>query len=1423
MQRYRINYKLLIGLIIGIPLGLAALIPIWSCQVEENATWFMARAEEAIEQDDLRKALQYLEYYVKFRPDELDAQVRLAHVSNDIANMIGATREDLGTAFFLLDETVRKSNDQELRRKLIEMQMRIGRSHDAIAQIDELLNSKPDDSELKALKVRCLFLEKNFVQARKYAFDLIGYVKSSGTFDSDLAEAEDQPEIFATLASNLLTREQKKELARAVIDRMVEVNPENAQAQLKYSVMIQQLGEEDLWRPALDKAYELDPTDALVLQQKGAIALQDEDLEMAARMFGEGLEQNPESQVFYRLLAIVEVQQEQLDKALATLEKGVERFGVDQAYQLILLKIELLFGGKDFPAIEKEIERLADLNIPELIPMVQFHRAKIKYSQKQWAQAAASLRRVRPLLSRFAEQQKVAGAMLGLCQEKLGSHDLALQSYELVLQNYPDFAPAVSGRRRMKLRLGQTDVSNEGQGIDDAIKKMMELPEEEQNWSAVEEQITQFAERQGWSEGNTSLIRAQVFAQRKMFPEARKLIQEAREVEPDNERIALTAVQIFASDPEGGVTDAMRLLDEAEENFGAGPTSRLLRANLLVAIGAEDLKDQLWALTTDMEEWSVNEQASVWSAVGTRFQQLQLAEEASKCLEKAVELTPDNLPTCMALFDHAFQQKDDEAMRRAQELVLDIVQDEKSGSYLLTEVKRRISGYGQKKVTKEELIEAKEMLDTALIERPTWHQLHILYGQIVLVTSEDVDLALTRFDDALRYGPPSLNTVALQVRLLAARERFAEAGEKMKLLPKAVRKAALGRLEADILIKTGEKEAAFESAQAIAAKLPEDAAVQLWFSKIANQAGHLEEAVAATKLTLELNDSNPDVWFQLVQLYMTQRKPDEIERTLREAHLALDAEYLPLLTAKYYELRSSWQDAEDIYLTAYSKRLDDVLISRRMADFYLRWVKKDPMNGSRATPYINRVLRAANEGQIPTNDPQAVWARRKAARLLASTGRYQQVIKATRLLQQGAEDGELNTEDQLLIAEILATRSDPESMLKAIEILSGLQERGLLSRQLALTLGRLLHGVAEFQRSDSQMLDVISQNKGDFQVWASYIDMLIERGEYTRAKQGISRLENLDSASEALTRLKAKLASATGDNQELRRSLQKLLPGDVRRISADQLPTLQAVAKLAADLDDQEFARQLYSLYIEKDPSKALVLANYLCEHGSPEHAFRLLESMSEKKTDLILRLGVNMLRSRRGEFGDRFDDDYNQLVRSALRKEPDSAQRLLCRAEALEIQEQFDEAVEAYELLLDRDDVPTIIRASAMNNLGFLLALLDRRLDDAERLVDEAMQIFGPISDMLDTRAVVKIAQQDYEGALHDMHLAVRVGPTAAKYFHLALAEIRAGNERAGLEAWDEAVKLGLDAEAMQFLEQETYQKLDQEVQAIRSESAQL
>jgi tetratricopeptide (TPR) repeat protein len=222
--------------------------------------------------------------------------------------------------------------------------------------------------------------------------------------------------------------------------------------------------------------------------------------------------------------------------------------------------------------------------------------------------------------------------------------------------------------------------------------------------------------------------------------------------------------------------------------------------------------------------------------------------------------------------------------------------------------------------------------------------------------------------------------------------------------------------------------------------------------------------------------------------------------------------------------------------------------------------------------------------------------------------------------------------------------------------------------------------------------------------------------------------------------------------------------------------------------------------------------------YGDIDAGLSMLQQLVPTQMESVLTTALEMLRKRRDENPEKLDAALGQLIERGRRDDPDSASRIVLQAESFEIQQRFDEAVAAYKALLARDDAPQHVRSMALNNFAFLLAMQKQDLDLALNLANEAMEIRGPISDILDTRALVYINRGEFNEAVKDLRLAVKMDVTASKYFHLAEALLGIGDEEGAIEAWKQAEARGISVEETVFIEQDDLRETMQKIEALRS-----
>jgi tetratricopeptide (TPR) repeat protein len=168
MQRYRVNYKLLIGIFVGSVVLAVSLFFLRNWQVSRKADYYRVNAQTAKDEGKLEEAFETLLKYVQLRRNEEEPRIELANIGLELLKKPNVERELQSQAFGALEEAVRKTGDPKLRRELAKLILP-GRPQDALVHLDELLRESPDDPELLIMQAQATYRVKGVKPALNLA------------------------------------------------------------------------------------------------------------------------------------------------------------------------------------------------------------------------------------------------------------------------------------------------------------------------------------------------------------------------------------------------------------------------------------------------------------------------------------------------------------------------------------------------------------------------------------------------------------------------------------------------------------------------------------------------------------------------------------------------------------------------------------------------------------------------------------------------------------------------------------------------------------------------------------------------------------------------------------------------------------------------------------------------------------------------------------------------------------------------------------------------------------------------------------------------------------------------------------------------------------------------------------------------------
>lgn len=1462
MQQYRLNYPLLIGLIVGSVFATGAVYLIHKYQVNRNADVLMTSAAEYESQGKHQEAADAYGNYLSIRPDDDAARVKYANAWADVTMDDDVSPEDFSRGVMVLEETVRNVPDEKaLQRRLVDLYVRIQRYQDAVDHLNYMLEKSPDDAELQAMRAENLVRAGTGREALTAALKLIGYDEKTDAFDVQKATAPHIASAYLTAANQARSQSHQSELADRIMDQAVKVNPDSAEAYLARGQYCLAVDQGEKGARDIEKAYKLKPDDADVLLAMAGLAETQKKNDLAVEYLKTGKAKYPDDPRFYQSLGGLAMQKEDYKTALEVVNEGLNAVPGHKGQGLLFFKADLQFLANDIPGVRETMEAMRKARFrPELI---DFEDARIMLVQGKWNDASKSLQRLRSKLGDMGGLTSQMDVQLGVCYERLGQIDLAAEAYDLVLQQDPTNQRAVAGKQRIAAQKGK-GASPEQQDLENRIQAMLAKPKAEQDWTDIDKQMDKLADRMKLEGVSRDLFWENLMLMREDYAAARRYLLDASKKDSKDIRVKLAAIELLQRDPSQGPDKAMQLLDKVVAQFGDHAAERLLRANLLIAqakkdstaqaadaaVGAgssdgkiaKNLKEQLLKLSTAADDWSDDEKIELWNGLAARLMAIGMREEAATYFAKVTDLRPDELPTLLTQFGLALEAGDDAGMRAAQEKILQLKGSKSDSTWEYTEARRQLVLIRRGDLSKESLADVRQLVEKALQQRPDWFELHLVKAELELMDGKE-SRALDEFEKAEQLGKISPTGLLQHAQLLVNRGQFDAAKKLVDQLPVAVREGDLGRQYAEILINTGAPEEAARVADKYRDADPKDANRQLWCGQMlarCSEAANLSEAkkdalmVEAGKAfqqSVELGPDSPDAWLAVNTFYALRKDPESAQASLKQAQLELSDDLLVAVLARSYEVLGRWFDAESMYVSAYHASPDNYRLAQQLATFYLGPGYPLTDKVAKATPLVNQLLRAGAEGKLPANDASLTWARRTAAQILADSKQYQELLKAESLLTSNLQNGALPIDDQLKLAQILASRPEPISRKKAINILEKIANTQKLSQDNDLALGKLYFAVGDWANCQKQMRKIVVRYPSSADVRAEYIGMLLDHGDkrgFEEATQQLTKLKDLAPGDGRTLTLTVRVAGKTGKQQEARAELLRMLPvvKDPKDVTDKQVPLFAFVASLLVELNDLDNAEKIYKILAARDPDKNnLDLAGFLGRNRDVGQAFELLnKSYTSDKAPDVTRTAIAVVRAKRDEIGDKYDAQVQGWLDRALLENPDSVPLLMMQAEFYDAQKRYEDAAAIYRKLLKRQDLVGVSRAIVLNNLAYLVTLAGSNAQadtDPLKLIEEASQILGPTTDILDTRSAINIASKNYQKAIRDSEYAVTDSPSPSKYFHLAAAHLYAGENKAALEAWDKATELGDIKKDLNRLEYDRFDDVKSKIDQLKSQNS--
>jgi tetratricopeptide (TPR) repeat protein len=1427
----RVNVRFLLLFLLGLGLLAGGTFALNRFQVSRNAGTLATQARQRLEEGKSAEALGLFARYLGMRPEDSEVQAEFAELVLERALAADATQGDLSRAYNTLEEAVRRNPDKDnLRRKLAEFQLRIGRASDAREHLDVLksrleagsITTKDEaDSDAPAIDADTLQLlmaqsfagAGDFDRAATLAGDLIGYDMSQRAFDP-AKKAADTTDAYILLASILQQRFSDPTSADAVLTELVTRRSDDAQAWLAMSRWHRQASKFDAAAEDIEKAATIAPDDINVVFGTFELALARQDLAKAQQVADRARTLFPADERVYRGMASVAMQRNDIEAGEKALRDGIAE--LPNKASLLLMLADVLLQQNKLDETDQIVARIKEL-YGATSPAVGLLESRLLIARQRWPQARQKLEQIRPLAAGLTDLTRQIDLCLGQCYEQLQEFDEQLEINRQILVEDPSSLAARAGAAAALAAAGKTEEAlREFEAVAASVPvdrlasipqvwypliqlrlaEQLKRPTTDRDWSGIDSIISALEESPAVSPSQVALLRGDILSRKGETGAAIELLEKATRsatVEPQ-----LWSALATLTLREQGVEAARKVMDRipADERRGSG--LMLVDAQIAAADPSDEGPRTLAALALRAESLGGDEAAKLLASLAS----LQLSRggraEAEELLRKASLLQPDDLRSRTALLELALSAGD---VEKAREAAVDIrtVAGPTNARSLVAEAGVKILEVRKSQQQKEQregrldlsaderrlLDDARNLLIEAENQRSGWYLIQRSFAEVEGLRG-DLGAAIDRLQRALKLDPANPEIVRQLVGLLYATNRTDEAREALESLGGGGA-AGFERLSAELELKAGKLDEAVALAERSVNADSKNAAELLWLGQLLDRSGKAERAGNVLARVVELAPDRPEAWLALFAHQLGSGKRRAAENTLDRAASALPEPERQLALAQGYEMLGRLDDAEREYGEAAKLSPEDVTVSRANAEFLVR-------NGRirEARKSLEQLVALSDDlPNAPTTKP---WARRKLAELVADRGTYRNLEEALALIRQNAlADGSLNSDDAQLEISLLVNRPEPASWQRAIDVIQQLGKQQPLSTGQRLTMAGLQEKVGRWSEARDQLISIVSAPNAPPAVVGMLVEKLVDHDEVESARTWLKRLATIAPTAPVTLALEARVAAASKDRAAAAEAARKLMPKD--NVAADQAGQLAAIARLMEDLDFPKAADQVLGKLVEISPDGVVPRAEFLSRHDRPTEALDLLQKRwDDLPLERLLSAAVSVARSKDSatQEAERLDGWFAK----AKRIDSGSITIPLLEAELRSLQGRSQEVEAIYRELLERPELSPMQTAIISNNLAFHLAT-PSTASEARKLIDAAIGTLGPHPDLLDTRGLVHLAAGENKEAVTDLEQAV-LQPSDVKFLHLAYAQFRTGDTSAARKSLTASRRKGLDPDRL-------------------------
>lgn len=1378
----RINWKFAAGLFGVLILSAAAAWGLYAYQSERIAQSLLWQARKYREEGQPEQAIRMAGQYLELRPTDVDVTAELAEWVKDRA--VG--RKQLGGVAGLYEKILRlNADDDAVRRKAVETYLKLGRYGEALDHIERLLQKLPNDAELLTQAGWC---QQAAGRHEAAASQFTRAIQSN------------PKHVPAYLAAAALQNNQYKNVEGAgeLYARAVAADPDNPDARAALAAHYRRA------KRYVDAAREIEeglnraPTNATLLFSASDIASAAGDTRRSREFLDRGATAHPTDTRFVCALAWQLLYDGRADLAVQKLRAGKAANPSD--IDVLTLLGDILAQDGQIAPLEETLRDLQEINAPadKVQPRIKYIQARLLIRRGRYAEAVKTLDGLRAAALRMPSLHRQVNALLAQCADLLGDTTRELEAFQRLLDQDSnagamrlEYARALAraGRHADALReftsvAGRAEVSS--RFVAQAARTLIERARPDTvAWTELQKSFE--ALKLDDANPNPTIARAELERVRNR-PDA-ILGQIVRNIgkQPQNASLHLLRAQLF--ELKFGADRATAALTDAEPYTGDQAEIRAFRARLIASRGDSTRAQLLAVLAQNVEPFLADDRLMVLREIVAAFRLFDDPVGVTRTLERLAIVRPDDFGCREALYSIALRGGDAE---RRTALLAEIESLEgKDGA-----CRRRLDA---QRILWEANPQQLDLADAHLAAagelRPMDPAIPFLRGRLAEMSGQP-DAARSAYRLALERGFLQQPLEELLLDAPGCRGDAPMTILREELLarlsldtPPSMVVAALPALDAGTRTRLADR---------LTAECPADhTANQAWLGRLFARMGLSEKSDAVIRRAASANSMSQDGWSALLAERIAGRDPARLEAALADLRQALPPIEANLLIGRAMESARRFGDARQAYEAALALKPDDPRCLRALAALGLLSGRQND-----ARTALEALVKLPDDSS--PNDIR--WARRNLALQLAITPSLAQFRQALELIDRNqVADGWL-ADDVRSRALILATQKNrplgegPRTCRQeAIHLLETLQARNA-SRTAddLLVLCKLYRAENDETKTNQALERMRTEYAGHYGCVAFQAREAMRRLDLPAAEAHVAALQRLSPGLFETLAIESQLRSLAGQSERARQILVDFVaagPPQERRSRGllaaayltEILPSFPAATHGEAAKALRKLAIELLAEYRGDDAEALQRLVVLLAQDGRTPAAIDLLQrARTQFPADVIVAAQLQALRN--GQPTQQQIQAAGAYLHDELTRQPGSTGLRISLADWQQYTGQIAPAVATYRDVLQRE--PNNV--AALNNLAWTLAAQQDRSAEALTLIQRAIDLVGPMDELLDTRARIQFVAGNKDAGLRDLAEAILEAPTASRLLDLAAMHRKAGQAELAERAEQRARQYG-------------------------------